>query len=91
MRVVAACEEEGLLLSVANVLRHPKLRDMAETISVSEVKAEPVDTGSHPASSKIEPFALWKVQEEARSMRLEELALQCDVCVIVYWGRSGGG
>ncbi|KAK1984562.1 hypothetical protein LZ30DRAFT_426916, partial [Colletotrichum cereale] len=80
MRLVAACEQEGLLLSVANLLRHPKLRDMAETITAAEAKTEPVGTGSRlPASGNIEPFALWNVQEEARPMRLEELALQCDV------------
>lgn len=71
--VISMCREEHLAITVADIFKYPKLRDVAarmQSISISISDAE----------EDIEPFALWPIDgSEARADQLEEIARQCDI------------
>ena len=70
MRLVAMCREQQLDISVADIFKYPKLRDIAARMQSIGISTTDVDD--------IEPFALWPIDKsEARADQLQEVARQC--------------
>lgn len=56
MRLVAACEKQGICLTVADIFDQPRLRDLATTVRA------PNDLSASDAQHQkpLEPFSLWE-------------------------------
>ncbi|KAL8794946.1 MAG: hypothetical protein Q9195_002528, partial [Heterodermia aff. obscurata] len=73
MKLVAACREEGLVLSVAGIFRSPRLRDLAMMVTQAEA---PLETDGMPVSH----FALVGGADRAACF-YPEITSQCDISV----------
>ena len=69
MRLVAAARQEGIVISVANVMKNPKLSDMALTSQFSNHR---------PSPSRVEAFSLLDSDEPIGEI-LQELLHSCGV------------
>ncbi|TLD11438.1 hypothetical protein PspLS_11930 [Pyricularia sp. CBS 133598] len=65
MRLVGRAREQGLLLTVTDVFKHPRLNDLAKTMSIGNSVVEPV-----------RPFSLLRVHQEVQLVR-EQAAGGC--------------
>lgn len=71
MKLVAAARDEGILLTVANVFRNPKLSELA--LVATYIKKV-------PREDEIEPFVMVKGSEAAQSV-LQDAASQCNLAM----------
>ena len=73
MKLVAACREEGLVLSVASVFRNPRLRNLAKVATLAEGLLDKDDIS-------IPPFSLIGGADRAGSL-YPEVTSQCGISV----------
>ena len=69
MQLVAEARERGLYLTVADVMRHPRLRELAKKARSSK---------PHPLDNQVEPFSLLRDAADIESIRLQ-VGLICGV------------
>ncbi|ETS86324.1 hypothetical protein PFICI_00152 [Pestalotiopsis fici W106-1] len=77
MRMTAIARRSNISLSVADIIRNPRLADMARVMDGS------ADAAERAAKEDPEPFALWsgflKESEEEQKRRLTRVAEQCNI------------
>ena len=71
MSLMSLARRQGHLLTVSDILSHPRLRDMAQKMQ---------QTANRPLATAIEPFSLLSNHEDLGRLR-HEIARQCEVSV----------
>ncbi|KAK2032543.1 hypothetical protein LX32DRAFT_501522, partial [Colletotrichum zoysiae] len=69
MRLVTACHDQGLTLTVADLFQSPRLSEVARLVKTAD------NNGADDLHVK--PFTLWDEPRETRNERLEEIAALC--------------
>jgi hypothetical protein len=71
MRLVAACQEDGLALTVSDIFERPQLRDVAKSVTIVD------DSDHHNAEEDVPPFSLcpWQGSSEAPTEAIKMVAL----------------